>query len=49
VRIDSTFDYSDDPDESRRKEMAADRESKREERALEREARRRRRTDGEDG
>ena len=49
VRIDSTFDYSDDPDESRRKEMAADRERKREERALEREARRRRRTDGEDG
>ncbi|MED6335071.1 MAG: M20/M25/M40 family metallo-hydrolase [Planctomycetota bacterium] len=49
ARIDSTFDYSDDPDESRRKEMAADRESKREERALEREARRRRRTDGEDG
>lgn len=47
--IDSTLDYSDDPDEARRKEMAADRESRRGERALEREARRRRRTGGEDG
>ena len=47
--IDSTLDYSDDPDEARRKEMAADRESRRGERALEREARRRQRAAGEDG